>query len=914
MGTGVLSGVTAFFHLRASLAALICAKSRKMTALFKLTTVLLACVSGVPASEYSLYTVSNKPTQPAGHVRAFDVAISGMPAADRAGNIYLTGGGTFMGGAEVWKIGTDGVLMPFAGQGSGFLSPCDRMPAVLAGSLYVDAIAVDASGNVFLASGPNGFTRTSLYRVMPNGMIAIYLVTPTTWTAIDGLSTDAAGNLYVLTETAASAITASMVVKIAPDLTMTTVSQTPATAMVSDDAGNLYLANRYTSRIVKVDTSGNVTQFAQMDSIARLALDGKGNLYVSQDNLATVELVAPNGSIAVIAGTGVAGYSGDGGPATQAELVQPTTLTVDPAGNLYIADSRLRMVDTNGIIHTAAGCACGGDGVPITWVRTGFPLGVAVDAQGEVYYSDRTTHMVRRIAPDGTATVVAGNGESGFSGDNGPARQARLAAPAGLAFDTAGNLYIAEEQGNRIRRVSPGGTIQTVAGNGTSAWSGDGGPATAASLAAPDGVAVDAAGSLYIADTGSHRIRKVTADGIIHTIAGLAQYGLAGDGGPAAQALLINPRMLAFDHAGNLLITDSSAHVVREITPAGIIQRVAGTGQAASGGDGGAATAAEVWSPWGIAVDTAGNILIGEVGATHVRMVDSKGIISTLFSASADSLATDATGRIWFGGGAVGVASQTGAPFALPPLIYDGGFTNAAMQQTSEVAPGEIVSIYGVGLAPRVPVTGVVSSGVLQTEAGGVRVLFDDIPAPLLYAGSGVNAEGLAAGQINAVVPYQVAGKTTVTMRVEYQGMSSNPVTLDVVPAVPAIFLAPLAGVQPVLAAINQNGTQSGPGNPAQGGSIISLYCTGAGLMNPPATDGQITGSSLASPQLPVSASIGSRILGVTYAGDAPGFVSGALQVNVQLPDDLLTGYYYLELRVGNAISGAGSVFTAAKK
>ncbi len=885
-----------------------------MTASFKLAAVLLACSSGVPASDYSLFTASNKPTQPADHVRAFDVAISGMPAADRVGNIYLVGGGTFMGGAKVWKVGTDGMLMPFAGQGSGFLSPGDRMPAVLAGSLYVDAIAMDASGNVFLASGPNGFTRTSLYRVTPDGMIAIYLVTPTNWTAIDALSTDTAGNLYVLPVTGVSEITASMVVKIAPDLTMTTVSQMPATAMVSDEVGDLYLANRYTSQIVKVDTSGKVSQLAQMDSIARLALDGKGNLYVSQDNLATVEMVAPNGSITAVAGTGVSGYSGDGGPATQAELGQPTTLTVDPAGNLYIADSRLRRVDTNGIIHTAAGCACGGDGVPIAWVRTGFPLGVAVDAQGGVYYSDRATHIVRRIGTDGTATVVAGNGESGFSGDNGPARQARLAAPAGLALDSAGNLYIAEEQGNRIRRVSPDGTIRTVAGNGISAWSGDGGPATAASVAAPDGVAVDAAGNIYIADTATHRIRKVTADGIIHTIAGSDQYGLAGDGGPATQALLINPRMLALDRAGNLLIADSAAHVVRKITPAGIIQRVAGTGQAASGGDGGAATAAEVWSPWGIAVDAAGNILIGETGARHVRMVDHNGVISTLVSTSAYSLATDATGRIWFGGGTVGVASQTGPPFALPPLIYDGGFTNAAMPQTSAVAPGEIVSIYGAGLAPGTPVTGAVSAGVLQTEIGGVRVLFDGIPAPLLYVGSGVDTEGLTAGQINAVVPYEVAGKTTVTVMVEYQGMSSNPVTLDVVPAVPAIFLVPLAGVQPVLAATNQNGTRSGPGNPATAGSIISLYGTGAGEMNPPATDGRLTGSSLTSPQLRVSASIGSRMLGVTYAGDAPGFVSGALQVNVQLPDDLLTGYYYLELRVGNAISGTGTLFTIAKE
>jgi uncharacterized protein (TIGR03437 family) len=865
------------------------------------------------ASSYSLYPISNQPTHTADHVRAFDVAAVGGALADRAGNIYLIGTGP--GSLPIFKVGADGILLPFAGQGSGVLSPGDRTPAALAGSLYAAPSAVDANGNVYLASGPNGFTRTSIYRVTPDGMISIYVVTPPSWTSIFGLTADAAGNLYVIPGSSASETASASVVKIAPDLSMTTVTRMPATSITADDAGDLYIANRYASQIVKLDTAGSVTPLAQLDSADSLVLDRRnGNLYVSQGNLATVRRVTPDGTVTLFAGNGTAAYGGDGGPATSASLSVPTSLTVDPAGNLYIADSgRVRVVDTSGIIRTFAGCACGGDGVPVTWVRTGSPGGIAVDTQGNVYYSDGSTYMVRKVARDGTATVVAGTGESGFTGDGGPARQARLTSAAGLALDSAGNLYIADPQNSRIRRVSPGGIIETVAGNGIPGSSGDGGQATAASLAQPGGVAVDAAGNLYIADTGGHRIRKVTTDGVIHTIAGSDQYGSTGDGGPAAQALLINPRGLAFDHAGNLLITDSSAHMVREITPAGIIQRVAGTGQTTGGN--GIATQTAVPEPEGIAVDAAGNILIGAVGEGAILVVDGGGAIRTLFAGSASGLSVDAAGRIWSAGGAtITVASQTGPPFPLPPVIFDGGFTNAAMTQTSEVAPGEIVSVYGARLGPASAVKGVISGGVLQSELAGVRVLFDGIPAPLLYA---------AAGQINAVAPWEIAGKSTVTLTVESRGMASNPVVLDVVPAVPSLFLAPLAGTLPTLAAVNQDGRQSGPGIPAAAGSIVSLYGTGAGLMSAPAAGGQITGTTLSHPQLQVSVSaltgtqagsIPARILGVTYAGDAPELVSGALQVNVQLPDDLLTGYYYLQLRVGNAISGAGALFTHAKQ
>ncbi|HLK66507.1 MAG TPA: IPT/TIG domain-containing protein [Bryobacteraceae bacterium] len=278
------------------------------------------------------------------------------------------------------------------------------------------------------------------------------------------------------------------------------------------------------------------------------------------------------------------------------------------------------------IVTTVAGTdpALIASGVPALSAPFVRAADVAVDSSGNFYVADSTLHIVMRVSTDGTLTVIAGNGHAGFSGDGGPATVASLNEPFGVAVDSSGNLYIADFGNNRVRKVA-GGIITTVAGTGTSGFSGDGGPATAAKLYAPHGVAVDTAGSLYIADFGNQRIRKVTA-GTISTVAGNGTGGFSGDNGSATQAELNNPERVALDSAGNFYIADSSNNRIRKVS-GGVISTVAGNGNAGFSGEGGPATAAMLDFPTAIAVDSRGVLYIGDAGNLVIRQV-SGGIIT----------------------------------------------------------------------------------------------------------------------------------------------------------------------------------------------------------------------------------------------------------------------------------------------
>ena len=330
---------------------------------------------------------------------------------------------------------------------------------------------------------------------------------------------------------------------------------------------------------------------ASLDSPYGVAMDGSGNLFISDTANHRIRRVdAATGIITTVAGNGLQTFAGDGGLATQARLWNPSAVAVDGSGNLFIADTsnqRIRRVDAaTGIITSVAGngtAGFAGDNGPATSANLYAPYGVAVDASGNLFIGDYNNHRIRRVdAATGIITTVAGNGTAGFAGDGGPATSASLFNPRGVTVDASGNLFIADYNNNnsRIRRVDAAtGIITTVAGNGTASFAGDNGPATSASLRAPSAVALDGGGHLFIADSANHRIRRVdAATGIITTVAGNGTAAFAGDNGPATSASLNSPFGVVVDGNGNLIIADYSNHRIRKA--AGIAVPVANSNSA----------------------------------------------------------------------------------------------------------------------------------------------------------------------------------------------------------------------------------------------------------------------------------------------------------------------------------------------
>ena len=364
-----------------------------------------------------------------------------------------------------------------------------------------------------------------------------------------------------------------------------------------------------------------------------LTADSTGNVYFVDQN-SVVEWTAATGQLTVVAGNGTTGYSGDNGPATSAQLNNPQGLAVDSNGDLYIADAANNVIRkvSGGVITTiagdgqvGAGCA---NGAALS-ARLNSPAGLALDAHGNLYVADTGDYCVREIS-NGTITTVAGGGTPAAGiGDNGPATSASLPLTESVAVDSKGNVYIADAGDERVREVNAStGVITTVAGNGSCCTYADGVAATSAELAGPIGVAVDSDGDIFICDSNHNVIREVT-DGNISTVAGdfALGSGYSGDTGAATQAQLSSPQTIALDGNGNLYIADQGNNRIRKVS-AGIIDTIVGNG---SIGDGGPASAAQLVSPFGLGLDTAGNLYIADDIALRVRKVTAAtGVITTV--------------------------------------------------------------------------------------------------------------------------------------------------------------------------------------------------------------------------------------------------------------------------------------------
>jgi uncharacterized protein (TIGR03437 family) len=615
---------------------------------------------------------------------------------------------------------------------------------------------------------------------------------------------------------------------------------------------------------------------------------------------------APNYTITTVAGTGASKYPaeegeeektgvGDDGLATEAILFSPFGVLLDGEGNLYIADQlnhRVRKVAPDGTITTVAGNGTAGsvgDGEAATAAALNDPCGLAMDSSGNLYIADTGNSVIRKVTPTGTITKVAGTYTAGYSGDydpdktdedNGKATLAQLSHPIGLAFDAAGNLYIADTSNNRIRKVDTNGIITTVAGNGSTGSLGDGGKATDAPLYNPEGVALDGAGNLYIADTNNGMVRKVSADGIITTVAGTGMFGYSGDGGPAAAASLNYPKSIALDGSGNMFIVDSYNSRLRMVASDGTIHTIAGDGRFGDQGDGGPATRARLRFPSALALDAAGRIYFSDTQNNRIRLL----------------------------------TPVTPSGPAAAPVINAGGVVSASdFGAFPEVAPGSWIEIHGSNLAAasRGWTAADFNGSQAPTTLGGTRVKIGGMDAFLAY---------VSPTRVDAQLPSGL-GAGSQQLTVTTAAGASAPYRITVNPTQPGLY-APQAfkidGRQYVGAVsadgasfILPSGSAAGvPSRPARPGETIVLYGIGFGPVSPGTGAGELArqASTVAAP---VQAFFGGVQAEVTYQGLAPGTV-GLYQVNVVVPDVPASDAVPLSFSVGG-VTGSQQLYTAVQ-
>jgi uncharacterized protein (TIGR03437 family) len=924
---------------------------------------------------------------------------------DAKGNLFVADAGNFL----VRRIAVDGTINTVAGNGKPNFAG-DNGPAT---SAQIDpvAVALDSTGNLYIADGLNYRIR----KVDTNGII----------TTIAGNGTEG---------------------DVGDNGPATSAEIDFVTDLAVDNLGNVYLADYFNSEVRKIDTSGMMSAFAggvpygpiEEDGIPAttavmvpygVAFDPSGNLYISDDNLNNTlvrRVDLSTNLIYTVAGTGEVGLAGDGGEALVAELNSPAGLAIG-GGVVYFADAanlRVRKVSNN-IINTVAGTGIRDNG-PATNAFLNFPEGITIDGSGDILVADTGNAEARRfkaggpinslgqllggtpngvtadragnfyltdeepgfpseiphilkVAPDGTTSIVAGNGPDGFSGDDGPATLAVLNTPRGVAVDAAGNIYVADYGNNRVRKVDTTGTINTIAGNGKFQFSGDNGLATAAGID-PFDLALDSAGDVLVVDQLNNRIRMIAPNGTITTVVGTGLAGYAGDGGAATEARLNLPSGIALDSSGNMYIADQGNKVVRRVTSGGLITTIAGNGTfTPSAGDGGPATAAQL-DPFSIAVDAAGNLYVTDSFNDHVRVLTPQtvkpasmsivsgnsqsatvetGLPAPLVLKIADSTGAGIPGvLVTFTVSPAGAATITPSPaitlndgtvtatvtmgsnpgpvtitaqsYALPnvtfsltalasnsPAISAGGITSAGLSNPAVkvLSPNAIVTIFGTNFAPAGTATraGLVN-GQLPTNVAGVCVEFATVRAPIF---------AVYPNQVNVQVPAVTPGNVPLQLIADCdtpQAVATPPVSVAAQATAPEFFYFATnsSGANPIAAINAVTGGYIGAAGlitgatftPAKSGDYLTLFATGFGATNPAFAPGVLP-SGTAPVTTPLSITLGGLTLDpsdILYVGLSQ--FAGLYQVNIQVPAGAANGNQPLVITVGGVASPAGAFIT----
>jgi uncharacterized protein (TIGR03437 family) len=711
----------------------------------------------------------------------------------------------------------------------------------------------------------------------------------------EGVATDSAGNLYI------AEAQGHRVRQVSPAGVIRTIAGTgqpgfsgdggPADSaqlnapygLAFDNRGNLYIADLGNARVRRVAPDGSIASVASTPLVSprNLAVDSGGNLYISDFDGQQIYKLGPDGALASFVGG----------------LRYPTALAVDRSGALYIADSENRVVRKfdRGVLTPIAAAAT--------------PTGLAFDATGTLYIADSSSGQILKVPPagglfstlpvsardlafgpdgslyvsagsplqslvervlPGPARIVAGGGSTAY-GDQGDARDARLNHPTGVAVDALGNIYIADRDNHRIRRVAPDGIITTIAGTGAPGSTGDNGPATLARLNGPSSVSLDAAGDLYIADTGNHRVREFAPGGIMQAVASTvspvdAAVDAAGnvyiaDAGTQwiYQALvtgvvapflggLRSPGGITVDRDGNLYYTDTAAGRVWKRGASGIVTEQ-GAGQ---------------WvNPRGLAVSEAGDVFVADSGLGRILRVDSSGSVTPL--------AVDGTiGTPWDvavgPGGMLYVADPVGnrvralTPGQVAP-VTSADAVNAASLTPGPLAPGMLVAILGTGKV---------------AGAAATKVLFAGFPAAIL---------AIDDSRILVQAPVQIAGMSQVQIEIRKEGVSTAVLSAAVSDVAPALFTSASGQA----AAVNEDGTLNSADHPVSRGSWISLYGTGQGIGG-----------------LPVAVRIGGYSAEVLYSGAVAGY-PGLFQINARVPAGYMApGILGVVVTVGQSESPSG--------